>query len=153
MIGQQRLAPRLEEDRPMTACRLVTVISLISVLTTAAWCQDREKKVRDDRLTVEEDGYWIYNDLPKAFDEAKKTGKPLLVAIRCIPCEACAKLDAQVVSRDPVVRKLLDEFVCVRIVQANGLDLSLFQYDYDLSFKGMCWSNGMATATSSPNRS
>src|SRR5262249_31385421 len=63
-----------------------------------------------------------------------KTGKPLLVAIRCIPCEACAKLDARVVSRDQVVRKLLDEFVCVRIVQANGLDLSLFQYDYDLSF-------------------
>ena len=79
----------------------------------AASGQEREKKVRSDRQTVEEQGYWIYNDLPKGFDEAKKTGKPLLVAIRCIPCEACAQLDAQVVSRDPAVRKLLDEFVCV----------------------------------------
>jgi membrane-associated protease RseP (regulator of RpoE activity) len=26
---------------------------------------------------------------------------------------------------------LLDQFVCVRIVQANGMDLSLFQFDYD----------------------
>jgi hypothetical protein len=29
---------------------------------------------------------------------------------------------------------LLDKFVCVRIVQANNLDLSLFQFDYDQSF-------------------
>lgn len=28
----------------------------------------------------------------------------------------------------------MDRFVCVRIVQANGLDLSLFQFDYDLTF-------------------
>src|SRR5258707_729896 len=52
---------------------------------------------------------------------------------RCIPCEACAQLDSRIVERDPVVSKLLDQFVCVRIVQANGLDLSLFQYDYDQS--------------------
>ena len=28
----------------------------------------------------------------------------------------------------------MDQFVCVRIVQANRLDLSLFQFDYDLTF-------------------
>lgn len=28
----------------------------------------------------------------------------------------------------------MDQFVTVRIVQANGLDLSLFQFDYDLTF-------------------
>ncbi len=28
----------------------------------------------------------------------------------------------------------MDKFVCVRIVQGNGLDLSLFQFDYDLTF-------------------
>ena len=36
--------------------------------------------------------------------------------------------------RDPVVRDLLDKFVCVRVVHANGMDLSLFQYDYDQSW-------------------
>src|SRR5438309_3291417 len=28
----------------------------------------------------------------------------------------------------------MDEFVCVRLVQANALDLALFQFDYDLTF-------------------
>src|SRR5262245_59008069 len=28
----------------------------------------------------------------------------------------------------------MDKFVCVRLVQANGADLSLFQFDYDLTF-------------------
>ena len=28
----------------------------------------------------------------------------------------------------------MDEFVCVRLVQANALDLTLFQFDYDLTF-------------------
>src|SRR5437867_1450406 len=28
----------------------------------------------------------------------------------------------------------MDQFVCVRLVQANALDLALFQFDYDLTF-------------------
>ncbi len=28
----------------------------------------------------------------------------------------------------------MEQFICVRIVQANGLDLGLFQFDYDLTF-------------------
>lgn len=99
-----------------------------------AAAQERERKVRSDRQAVEAEGFWIYNDLPAGFAKAKQTGKPLLVVIRCIPCEACAQLDARVAARDPEVRRLLEEFVCVRIVHANGLDLSLFQYDYDQSF-------------------
>jgi len=106
----------------------------LAVCAAPLAAQERELKVRNDRKNVEEAGFWIYNDLPKALDEARRTGKPLLVAIRCIPCEACAQLDARIVERDPVVRELLEKFVCVRIVQANGLDLSLFQYDYDQSF-------------------
>src|SRR5262249_17473044 len=31
-------------------------------------------------------------------------------------------------------RDLLDEFVCIRIPQANHLDLARFQFDFDLSF-------------------
>jgi len=29
--------------------------------------------------------HWLYNDLPKGFAEAKRTGKPLFVVIRCPP--------------------------------------------------------------------
>ena len=36
--------------------------------------------------------------------------------------------------RDPIIRDLLDEFVCVRIVQANTIDLTRFQHDFDQSF-------------------
>lgn len=32
------------------------------------------------------------------------------------------------------MKELIDEFVCVRLVKANGLDLTLFQFDYDLTF-------------------
>jgi hypothetical protein len=94
----------------------------------------REQKVTEDRKKVEADGFWIYNDLPRAFAEAKKTGKPLLVTLRCIPCEECVKLDDDLVNKDARVRPLLEKFVRVRVVSTNGLDLSLFQYDTDQSF-------------------
>lgn len=111
---------------------LLTVFASFGLAASLA-AQDRETKVRNDRKNVEDAGRWIYNDLPKGIAEAKNTGKPLLVIFRCIPCEACAQLDSQVVAKDSTVQKLLDEFVRVRIVQANGMDLSLFQFDYDQS--------------------
>lgn len=42
--------------------------------------------------------------------------------------------DEQVVRRDARLREVMEKFVCVRLIQANGLDLSLFQFDYDLTF-------------------
>ncbi len=99
-----------------------------------ATAQDRPTKVRNDKARVEADGFWIYNDLPRGIAEAEKSRKPLLVVFRCIPCEACAQLDEQVVERDPIVQDLLAQFVCLRIVHANGMDLSLFQFDFDQSW-------------------
>jgi predicted metalloprotease with PDZ domain len=32
------------------------------------------------------------------------------------------------------LKELIDKFVCVRLVKANDLDLTLFQFDYDLTF-------------------
>ncbi len=90
--------------------------------------------VREDKRKVTEDGFWIYNDLPKAFATAERTGKPMLVVLRCIPCHECVKLDDDLVDKDPVIRPLLDQYVCVRQVSTNGLDLELFQYDTDQSF-------------------
>jgi hypothetical protein len=114
----------------------VIVLSLTAWLTVIglAGAQTREEKVRADRKKVEADGFWIYNDLQRGFAEAKKTGKPVLAVLRCIPCEECVKLDDDLVNQDPRVRPLLEKFVCVRVVSTNGLDLSLFQFDYDQSF-------------------
>jgi serine protease Do len=58
----------------------------------------------------------------------------LLVVFRCVPCEACAQLDQRIVERDPRIQALLNNYVCVRVVHANGMDLRLFQFDYDQSF-------------------
>jgi hypothetical protein len=113
---------------------LLTLAVLVATANLADAQKNREEKVRDDRKKVEQEGFWIYNDLATGFAEAHKTGKPLLVVLRCIPCEECVKLDDDLVDRDPRVRPLLEKFVCVRVVSTNGLDLSLFQYDYDQSF-------------------
>lgn len=114
----------------------IATISLLALLSLLNFCdaQTREEKVRSDRKRVVAEGFWIYNDLPKAFDEAKKTGKPIVVVLRCLPCEECVKLDDDLVDTDPVIRPLLEKFVCVRQISTNGLDLSLFQFDTDQSF-------------------
>jgi hypothetical protein len=115
----------------------LTLSVLVIVTGPAAAQKNREEKVRNDRAKVVKEGFWIYNDLAAGFALAKKNGKPLLVVLRCIPCEECVKLDDDLVDRDPRVRPLLEKFVCVRVVSTNGLDLSLFQYDYDQSFAAL----------------
>ncbi len=114
-------------------CGVICCLAAL-LLSSSSLAQDRATKVKNDRTHVEADGFWIYNDFPRGVAEAKKSGKPMLVVFRCIPCEACAQLDEQVVEGDPVVQDLLAKFVCVRIVHANGMDLSLFQFDYDQSW-------------------
>lgn len=118
----------------MTRTILLGLAVLLATTNLADAQKNREEKVRNDRKKVEQEGFWIYNDLATGFAHARKTGKPLLVVLRCIPCEECVKLDDDLVDRDPRVRPLLEKFVCVRVVSTNGLDLSLFQYDYDQSF-------------------
>lgn len=98
---------------------------------------DRKAAVLKDRATMESDARWIYNDYERGFEEAKRTGKPVLVVLRCIPCLACAGIDAKVVLESGELSPLLDKFVCVRVINANTLDLSRFQFDFDLSFTTM----------------
>jgi hypothetical protein len=94
----------------------------------------REQKVQTDRERFASDPRWIYNDLDRAFAEARRSGKPLVVVLRCVPCEECVKLDDELLEADATIQKLLDRFVCVRMIATNGLDLSLFQFDTDQSF-------------------
>jgi len=130
-LAQYQLSGKAMRQRPAT---LVVCLLLTCFASNAVFGQTREEKVRNDLKKVTEDGFWIYNDIPKAFAEAKRSGKPIVVVLRCIPCEECVKLDDDLVDTDPVVRPLLEKFVCVRQVSTNGLDLSLFQYDTDQSF-------------------
>ncbi len=104
-----------------------------AALLPAATVKDREGAVRKDKAAMESDARWIYGDFERGFAEAKRTGKPLLVVLRCVPCLACGGLDAEVLN-EPALQPLLDRFVCVRVINANALDLARFQFDYDLSF-------------------
>lgn len=47
--------------------------------------QTRDQMVLSDRDNVLGGGKWIYNDVTKGLDEARRTGKPLLVVLRCVP--------------------------------------------------------------------
>ena len=58
--------------------------------------------------------------------EAKKTGKPIVAVLRCLPCEECVKLDDDLIDADERIKPLLEKFVTLRVVSTNGLDLSLF---------------------------
>ncbi|MCS7468533.1 PDZ domain-containing protein [Stieleria sp. ICT_E10.1] len=111
-----------------------SLILMLFTLASALTAQTRDEIVRSDKEKVEREGFWMYNDIPGAFEEAKRTGKPIVVVLRCLPCHECVKLDDELVDTDPVIRPLLEQFVCVRQVATNGLDLDLFQYDTDQSF-------------------
>lgn len=117
-----------------SACALIVGLVCGLPLLAEDGKQTREQKVLGDRQKVLSDGYWIYNGFEEGIKQAKETGKPMLVVLRCIPCEECVKLDEEIMEKDPVLRPLLDQYVRVRIVGTNGLDLNLFQYDYDQSF-------------------
>ncbi len=47
---------------------------------------------------------------------------------------SCKGLDDQLVRHDNDLDALEKQFVCVRLVQMNGVDLKLFQFDYDLTW-------------------
>jgi serine protease Do len=113
------------------------------LLSFAETVKDREGAVRKDKATMENDARWNYNDVYKGFDQAQRTKKPLLVVLRCIPCMSCMGMDQAVLS-DSSLAPLLDQFVCVRLINANTIDLAMFQFDYDLSFSTMIF-NGDGT--------
>jgi len=96
----------------------------------------REQAVRDDKKNLALDARWLYNDIDAGFSAAKKLGKPLLIVLRCVPCKACTGIDESVLHAKELQNQL-DDFVCLRLINANAIDLSRFQFDYDLSFSAL----------------
>ena len=79
-----------------------------------------------------------HSDLPAALEEAEKSGKPLLITFRCLPCKQCAAFDKTVLEGTPLLDPALSQFVTVRVTDAAQLDDRLFPYtthqDLDLSW-------------------
>jgi hypothetical protein len=112
---------------------IAAVVPLIAITANA---QD-QLPLREALKDIPVASHWIYDDLPKAQAEAKATGKPLLIVLRCVPCPPGRGLDTQVMAPDDSLAQLERQFVCVRVIQTNGLDLKRFQYDYDMSWAAM----------------
>ena len=62
---------------------LSAVLLLLNGIGAGA-AEDRRARVLNDRGEVMSAGSWIYNDLPRGWEEARRTGKPLLVVLRCV---------------------------------------------------------------------
>jgi serine protease Do len=114
--------------------RLFVMLVFLVLVIPSVVAQPREEKVRNDKAKFEKQNLWIYNDFAEARKQASAKKKPILAVLRCLPCEECVKLDDDLIDADTTIRPLLDEFVCVRLISTNGLDLSLFQFDTDQSF-------------------
>jgi hypothetical protein len=108
-----------------------TFLALAALLALQSSPKEDKERLRAAMGDTTLAGSWIYDDVNAGFAEARKTGKPLMVVLRCVPCKSARTVDLQVIARqDPDLAKVLDRYVCVRVVQGYGLDLSLFQFDW-----------------------
>lgn len=73
-------------NRVMIRRSLKLGLAGLSLTFVAAFVQDSDKdhlrRALNDNDLV---GTWIYDDLSAGYAEATKSGKPLLVVIRCVP--------------------------------------------------------------------
>jgi serine protease Do len=116
---------------------LATVLAVFSLATAAEFAPAEQSELGKSVKDIPVASHWIYDDLAKAKAQAKETGKPLLVVLRCVPCPPGKALDEKVMQPDKELEAIEKQFVCVRIIQTKGLDLGIFQYDYDMSWAAM----------------
>jgi len=58
------------------------LLGLLPLLAFSAGDKEKLRAALGDTAPV---GEWIYDDLDAAIAEAKRTGKPLMVVLRCVP--------------------------------------------------------------------
>jgi hypothetical protein len=121
-----------------------TTIAIALVISLAPLTRAQDKQSPDALRTAINDlnvlgaDFWVYNDLAAAIQQAKNTNKPIFVTFRCVPCKACAGFDAEVAKGSQEISKFAREnFVSLRQVEMKGVDLSQFQFDYDLNWAAM----------------
>lgn len=119
------------------AASLATVLAAFSAAAAAEFTPAEQSELGKSVKDIQVASHWIYDDLAKAKAQAKETGKPLLVVLRCVPCPPGKTLDEKVMQPDKELEAIEKQCVCVRIIQAKGLDLGIFQYDYDMSWAAM----------------
>ncbi len=82
---------------------------------------------------------WRTN-LTQAISEARRENRPLFVTFRCLPCKQCSAFDKEVLEGGLELDEVLNQFVTVRLTDANDIDLRIFPIegfaDMDLSWWG-----------------
>ncbi|MCR9248561.1 MAG: thioredoxin family protein [bacterium] len=80
------------------------------------------------------------DDLSRALAEARETGRPVFVTLRCLPCKQCSGFDKNVLEGGDELTPLLRQFITVRLTDAMALDLvrlpAAGYQDFDLSWWG-----------------
>jgi len=68
----------------------------------------------------------------EALEQARETGKPILLEFRCTPCINGRRFDAKVVltPKDSPRGKLMEQYICVRLASNTGIDIALFDRDW-----------------------
>jgi hypothetical protein len=117
--------------------RFASVLLTLALVIAAAGALQAKTPLGEALKDIDVAAHWIYDDLPKAVAEAKSSGKPLLVVLRCVPCPPGRTLDGKVMQPGEELEALEKQFVCVRVIQTNSLDLDLFQFDMDMSWATM----------------
>lgn len=118
-------------------CRQVVLATLLLAAGPAFAADPALRDTLKDEHAFGED-WWVYNDIAEAREQARSENKPLFVTFRCIPCKDCAAFDAEVAKDNHVIEQLASEsFIPVRQVEMKGVDLSQFQFDYDLNWAAM----------------
>ena len=121
---------------PYSHC-LLTML-LLAIATSHCSADDEALRERLKDANGVQTDVWVYNDIPAAMAEARRTSKPLFVTFRCVPCRDCAAFDADVANGSEKVRLFArDRFISVRQVEMKGVDLNQFQFDYDLNWAAM----------------
>ena len=63
-------------------CLIGIFLCVAGAWTSVARAQnDLKKNLKDTDVAA----HWVYNDIAAGFAEARATGKPLLVTLRCVP--------------------------------------------------------------------
>ena len=105
---------------PVMKAFLATLLVVSMLSAQAAKPPPLIDRLKDDHARGQKQ--WIYNDFQKAVTEAKRTGKPIFVTFRCVPCEACESFDAEVAKNNQRIKDLADKhFVSLRQVEMKGV--------------------------------
>jgi len=73
-----------------------------------------------------------HTDYKSTIEEARATGKPIFLSMRCAPCTNARVFDARVTQTpiDSPRGQLLQQYVCARIISNTTMNIALFDRDW-----------------------